>query len=187
MDRGNGSFEYTRLRIKDKKPLNLNDQLHAIKIGLLPEPDIKYFPTPKTNCGYTPAVHGDGGLDLQTAVILYPTPRAGVPGSRPNKKGGRILAEVVEKAKNGQDGQLNPDWVEAMMGYPLYWTDVKKDETKNINYPFAWLDGTWENGIPRLTTKKINRISRLKCLGNSVVPEIPALILLKIKSYMEGV
>jgi len=187
MDRGSGSFEYTSRRIKDKKPLNLNEQLNAIKMGLLPEPKTQSFPTPKTNCGYKPAVHGDGGLDLQTAVILYPTPRAGVPGSRPNKKGGRILAEVIEKAENAQDRRLNPEWVEAMMGYPLFWTDIKKDKTKDINYPFAWLDGTWEKDIPRLTKKITNRISRLKGLGNAVVPEIPALIWLMIKSYMEGV
>ena len=34
----------------------------------------------------------------------------------------------------------------------------------------AWLDGTWENGIPRLTDKIPHRNDRLKCLGNAVVP-----------------
>jgi len=213
MERGKRSFENVQLRIKEKKPLNLNDQLNAIKKGLLPEPQffptptvtgnynrkgasatsgdglatiVSLWPTPKTNCGYTPAVHGDGGLDLQTAVTLWPTPRAGVPGSRPNKKGGRILEEEVKKTSDGQDGQLNPEWVEAMMGYPIFWTDIKKENVINKNYPFTWLDGSWENDIPRITTKKINRIRRLKCLGNSVVPEIPAFIWLLIKSCIKG-
>lgn len=35
-----------------------------------------------------------------------------------------------------------------------------------------WLDGTWERGVPRVTTIKKNRANRLKALGNAVVPQI---------------
>jgi hypothetical protein len=35
------------------------------------------------------------GISLQTAVAMWPTPRAANPGSRPNGKGGKILAEEV--------------------------------------------------------------------------------------------
>lgn len=126
---------------------------------------------------------------------MWPTPRAGNPGSRPNKKGGKILAEEVKKwptpavrdhkgsnsekhckvtgkgrkhmdqlpnavahggtstpqtypTPTSQDnqrcpsmmsrgracrdfraqeptGQLNPDWVEWLMGWPIGWTDLK--------------------------------------------------------------
>ena len=123
---------------------------------------------------------------------LWPSPRAGNPGSRPNGKGGKILAEEVKKSlmyptpraedsqscgahrgqpdtltafvklwptpaardyrnqhadgsdafkkrqehprgvnlveemqRMGHIGQLNPTWVEWLMGWPLGWTDLK--------------------------------------------------------------
>jgi len=128
---------------------------------------------------------------------LLPSPRAGNPRSRPNQKGGKILAEEVKKsllptptqqdsriepkniggskhraergsvaladvalgltkmlptvastdwkgrsqfakynnphrvsdvvAKTG--GQLNPNWVEWLMGFPIGWTDLNASET----------------------------------------------------------
>ena len=39
------------------------------------------------------------GISLQTAVAMWPTPRAANPGSRPNGKGGKILAEEVAIAE----------------------------------------------------------------------------------------
>lgn len=38
-------------------------------------------------------------ISLQTAVAMWPTPRAANPGSRPNGKGGKILAEEVAIAE----------------------------------------------------------------------------------------
>lgn len=35
----------------------------------------------------------------------------------------------------------------------------------------AWVDGSWEDGIPRLTDQKEYRADRLRLLGNSVVPQ----------------
>ena len=119
-----------KMRIEKGKPLNLNDQLNAIAMGLMQAPiSPQYFPTPRANSGTGKCVHGEGGLDLQTAVQIWPTPRAsdaehggpnqrdsqgnyalpgavahwptpraGNPGSRPNKKGGKILAEEVKKS-----------------------------------------------------------------------------------------
>lgn len=88
-----------------------------------------------------------------------------------------LTAHIVEAEDGGKGGQLNPDWVESLMGYPLGWTDVRKGEITNIDFFEAWLNGTWENGLPRITLGMKNRVRRLKCLGNAVVPEIPAFLI----------
>ena len=36
----------------------------------------------------------------------------------------------------------------------------------------GWLDGSWENGIPRVSESEKGRAERLKGLGNAVVPQI---------------
>ena len=133
------------------------------------------LPTSATGSGFsellpTPlaslATHGgpnqrdsSGRPGLQMAAMMWPTPRAGNPGSRPNGNGGRILAEEVMIAEGLRErgrslptpctrdwksgtgakerpghalplssaigGQLNPDWVEWLMWWPLGWTDLK--------------------------------------------------------------
>ena len=35
----------------------------------------------------------------------------------------------------------------------------------------GWADGTWEAEIPRIAANVPDRVSRLKCLGNVVVPQ----------------
>jgi len=242
-----------KMRIETGKPLNLNDQLNAISKGLLLEPNKKYLPTPKANCGNGAGEHGQGGIDLQTAVRLWPTPTAPRNNSGPSKddkhpsldravqmwptpdvrgftnKGSlQMLAEAADSKKefsgmayragsgkkrkiwatptandaknsltdsqigrgtlsahlveteNISGGQLNADWVEILMGYPLYWTDINKDAIFEKDLPAAWLDGTWEEGIPRVVTGQKNRNKRLKGLGNAVVPQIPELIFMLI-------
>ena len=53
--------------------------------------------------------------------------------------------------------------------------DRKTTPSPNVDDLFgvvpAWVDGTWELGIPRLTDQKEYRADRLRMLGNSVVPQ----------------
>jgi hypothetical protein len=81
-------------------------------------------------------------------------------------------------------GQLSADWVEALMGYPQGWTDMDREADMENRYPGKWIDGTWEDGIPRLAVKQPHRASRLKCLGNAVVPQIPMMIWSMIKEFL---
>lgn len=69
------------------------------------------------------------------AVRLYPTPTASVYGSTNNgspgdgretyaTKGTLSLNAMALRGRLGTTaGQLNPDWVETLMGFPIGWTD----------------------------------------------------------------
>ena len=102
----------------------------------------------------------DGHYKLRDQIAMLPSPRAGNPGSRPNQKGGKILAEEAAKAgmlptpkardwKGGQGTdtvrmehdldkkigtsrglKLQPAFVEWMMGYPLGFTHVESKGSK---------------------------------------------------------
>ena len=69
---------------------------------------------------------GSGGVNLREAVKHWPTPtatdsiKAGQVAARPGAMG---LSETL-------GGQLNPTWVEWLMGFPLGWTDCEDSETQ---------------------------------------------------------
>lgn len=50
----------------------------------------------------------------------------------------------------------------------------------------GWADGTWEAEIPRIAANVQNRASRLKCLGNAVVPQQFYLIFRSIADIENG-
>ena len=71
-------------------------------------------------------------------------------------------------------GKLNPDWVERLMGIDPGYTLPEGPPVDTILDPERWRDGSWEEGIPRLTQVKDGRRARLKMLGNAVVPQCVA-------------
>lgn len=98
---------------------------------------VKLWPTPTArNCkGASTTSTRQGAPDLQTAV-LYPTPTtgAGLCGGTGNynqlkalEEAGEITPEERRSMAAGNGGQLNPDWVEAMMGFPPGWTVLEPD------------------------------------------------------------
>jgi hypothetical protein len=139
----------------------------------------KIWATPTANDAknsLTESQRGRGTLTARLVESLFPTPTTPRPHDSENTAG-KYMAGQKQKdltyAVAQEGGQLNPDWVEALMGYPQGWTDIEKKETTDADYPVSWLDGTWENGIPRVVSGIKNRASRLKCLGNAVLPQIP--------------
>ena len=94
------------------------------------------WPTPtKSDGGGGPGCSGrDGGENLRTAVQSFPTPRAndwkgGLPANTKSKRAecDFYLPDKVNKLEGGS-GQLNPAWVEWLMGFPLGWTDLEHSE-----------------------------------------------------------
>ncbi len=90
------------------------------------------WPTPTMSDGMGgPGSSGrDGGDNLRTAVSQFPTPTATMhKGSSPKSmtriSGKSRLNDRLDFAVEQGIGQLNPTWVEWLMGFPLGWTDCE--------------------------------------------------------------
>lgn len=100
---------------------------------------VKLWPTPKaSDCkGTGPVGSKSAEHDLERgnlrAAVLYPTPStgAGLCGGTGNFKqlkkletDGVISEEERKNMSQGNGGQLNPYWVEWLMGLPIGWTEI---------------------------------------------------------------
>ena len=76
---------------------------------------------------------------------------------------------------------LSPIWTSWLMCLPVGRTSLEPLSQEDYDEWFqAQLDGTWwqeERGLPRVATGIKDRVSRLKCLGNGIVPASLALFL----------
>ena len=120
----------------------------------------------------------NGQRDLLVNQVNWPTPRAledkdcGPVGSKSQlhmEKRSYLCAKVKDQKRPA--GQLNPNWVEQLMGVPPGWTAL--DGTSN-EWHYGWHDGSWEAGIPRVTEGCPDRVDRIRLLGNGVVPQTAA-------------
>ena len=121
------------------------------------------------------------GDDLATAVekrATWPTPMAGPIDVRDGGgHGGVALAQAATEEENGEDaprGQLNPDWVEWLMGWPLGWTSTDPmwevgfwEWEVKMNRLLWWLQEPPD--VPRIAAGVPNRVARLKAIGNGQV------------------
>jgi hypothetical protein len=109
------------------------------------------WPTPNSRDRLDYAVNGE------TKSVRYDTPTVHGDGGS-----GR-------KGTTPKYGQLNPDWEEWLMAWPVGWTDL---ETPNIR--LVWLDPTIDPAdygeIPRTTNRRDNRPARVKEIGNGQFP-----------------
>lgn len=86
----------------------------------------KMWPTPLATDGSKGGPNqkgGKGDLRLSSAVHQFPTPTA--TNTKAHHMRGADNGKEREARSYGETGQLNPNWVEWLMGWPLGWTDLK--------------------------------------------------------------
>ena len=133
----------------------VNRKGNGVRLGsYVPASENKLLPTP---------VRGDGHK-LPSNSLSRHIESGGRKYSADDHRG---TGEVVEWLP----GKLNPDWVEPLMGLPSGYTDLGCDIEPEMIDIQSWFDGSWELGLARLTEVKKDRVSRIKALGNSVVPQ----------------
>lgn len=152
---------------------------------------VKLWPTPRSTDGehggrVTPRKSREGGNLIEAvSAQTFPTP------SSRDWKGGASAESLAARGKSpdntlpdaierGTGGQLNPDWVELLMGWPRGWTALAPldpahfatwlDAFRTGRGSQAWQDGSWEAGVPRVAVKTPHRVLRLTAIGNGQVP-----------------
>lgn len=79
---------------------------------------VKLFPTPRAQekCQYNSK---DKGIALSRMVKMYPTPT-----KQDNRGKGKYKFDKSYFVDKKVIGQLNPNWVEWLMGFPIGWTEL---------------------------------------------------------------
>lgn len=93
---------------------------------------------------------------LAFQVKMFPTPQA---------RDYRGMSIKRDRLPDRVAGQLNPTWVEWLMGFPIGWLDLECNNPKRF-------DISIEPNIPRIAKGIKNRVDRLKSLGNAIVPQV---------------
>ena len=152
-------YEYNTARPGRTNPNNLRDQV-AVQEGL------RLWPTPATSQDYKPV-------------------RPLAPSEADGTHGTMLVGAVGDKHPDHIGGQLSSTWVEWLMGIPVGWSAL--DPLPEGAYA-EWLEhmeqGTWwaeERGLPRLAEGQKDRVNRLKCLGNGIVPASGALAFITLQ------
>jgi len=80
---------------------------------------------------------GEHGQSLPAMVQMFPSPAARDWRSGSGRKENGHTPQLPEViAQEGNGGQLNPDWVEWLMGWPIGWTASKRLATGKFQ---SWL------------------------------------------------
>jgi hypothetical protein len=147
----------------------------AAKSGCATRAEYQSWATPTASAG-GPEPDGKTGRKLATQVHSFPSP--GTTGmsngsgncEKSNKlhEAGVITDDERKSMRAGNGGQLNPDWVEWLMGWPVAWTRLENTYTNWMNWE---VDPADIDLVPRIATDIQNRIDRLRAIGNGQVPQ----------------
>ena len=91
---------------------------------------------------------------------------------------GELQTDTVDRAVHAvsdgnNNGQLNPTWVEWLMGWPIGWTSM--DAIEELDWRGWETDPADEGEVPRVATGIKHRVGRLKAIGNGQVPQVAAM------------
>ena len=122
----------------------------------------------------------------------WPTPSSGGESGGPHgiRGGSWAKAKLVENVGEAEavamsGGQLSATWVCWLMGIPLGWDSLEPlPEGAYAEWAEHMSQGTWwaeERGLPRLAEGQKDRVNRLKCLGNGIVPASGALAFMTLE------
>lgn len=166
--------EATMARPGRNKPANLRDQVQPESMRMWPTPCTQDYRRREPNSKQQ-------GLPEQIHKTIFPTPKTS--GFCSGSGAAQMVNDLAEQGKidektrrsmrAGNGGQLNPDWVEWLMGWPIGWSSLEPIE---IPILISWDTDPADTGeIPRVATGIPNRVNRLKAIGNGQVPAVAAM------------
>ena len=133
---------------------------------------VSLFPTPTATNTKSVCMRGADKGKPREARSYLPSPTCNdaknstLPPSQEKRDG---MAGYLMRNGERSGGQLNPDWVEWLMGWPIGWTAL---EPLTAIRPHDW--SLEPPDVPRVATGVPARVDRLKALGNGQVPQCAA-------------
>jgi hypothetical protein len=114
---------------------------------LTSETESGFWPTPTATLGtkggrVTPRKSKEGGTLIEAVRNRIPTPSTNdwKGSSKPGQRRGQLTDPAMGVIPSG--GQLNPTWVEWLMGWPIEWTALEPSEMGRFQ---QWLDSHGEH------------------------------------------
>ena len=156
----------------------LRDYVNHKRKYMLPTPTVSDAPDsggPPNKNANTTMWDGVNSLGQMAKQGHWPTPTKNINADCPSERDRHTPA--LESAVNIEDqtkGKLSATWVEWLMGLPEGWVSkeplapgnkAKWDELASLA---MWWDE--ERGLPRVVEDQVDRVPRLKTLGNGIVP-----------------
>ena len=121
-----GNVRMLRRAVESGLPKDEADAMLGRDIGK-PQGKLPAWPTPRASTGGADPETRSTGKNLQNAVKNWTTPVAGDADKQPT---GSLHDRAIGKGPKSHPGQLNPDWVEMLMGFPVGWTDCELSGTR---------------------------------------------------------
>jgi hypothetical protein len=160
----------------------LERRISGIVSGLLPKPTGRDRRSGKAS----EETMSRNARPLNEVVKHYPTPVASGKlngGTRDFQRlqeladAGQISEDERRSMSAGNGGELNPGFVEWLMGFPQGWTALEPLDRETMEEWMASQPVQWqEETVPRLEEKVPHRVNRLKGLGNGQVPAVVATV-----------